>query len=95
MTERLDALMTRTYEQNGEEKTAYTKIGVAFANKNGGYRVKLETLPTASMYDGKVETSFILLPPRDRNQDNPNQRSDGRPGNPAFDNPPGDDGIQF
>ena len=98
MTERLDALMTRPYQQNGETKTSYTKIGVAFPTKNGGFRVKLETLPTASMYDGKVETSFILLPPRERDQ---NTRPDGRPGNSRFDNPPpadfGDnsDGIPF
>ena len=98
MTERLDALMTRSYQQNGETKTSYTKVGVAFPLDGGGFRLKLEALPVPTIYDGKVECSMLLVPPRERDQ---STHPSGRPGNSTFDNPPpadfGDnsDGIPF
>lgn len=64
MTERLDAMMTRSYQKNGETKTHYTKIGTAWPNQGGGYRLKLEAVPVPTIYDGKVECSILLLPPK-------------------------------
>lgn len=85
MTERLDALMTRTYQQNGENKTSYTKVGVAFPLDGGGFRLKLEALPVPTIYDNKVECSMLLVPPRERDQ---NARSDGPPGDSKYDPAP-------
>ncbi len=60
MTERLDVLISREYEQNGEKKNAYTRVGVAFATRNGGWSVKLEAIPAPK--DGVFE--FVMFPPK-------------------------------
>ncbi|TDQ63588.1 hypothetical protein ATL17_1595 [Maritalea mobilis] len=86
MTERLDALMVRGYtDREGNQKNNYTKIGVAFPMPNGGYRLKLEAIPVPTIYDGKVECSMILVPPRQQDGQQSNQRADGRPGDSRFD----------
>ena len=68
MTNRLDALMAREYKTNdGEVKTAFTKIGVAFETRNGGWSVTLDAIPAP--VDGQYK--IVLLPPKekgDRNQ---------------------------
>ena len=100
MAERLDALMTREYQSGGETKTAFTKIGVAFQTKNGGWAVKLEAMPTPQLNrDGQPETSFLLMPPRERDD----TQSTGYPPNkdsrasvpPAFEGGTVDDTIPF
>lgn len=60
MTDRLDVLLTREYTAGNETKTAFTKVGVAFPTKNGGYTVKMEAFPAPK--DGAY--SFVLFPPR-------------------------------
>ena len=42
MSDRYDIVVPRTYKKGGEEKTTWTKIGVAFPTAKGGYRVTLE-----------------------------------------------------
>lgn len=60
---RLDALVADEYERNGEKKTTWIKIGVAFERRNGpGYTLRLKCLPVGK--DG--EASVLLVPPRPR-----------------------------
>lgn len=84
MTDRLDALMVRSYTKNGEEKRQYTRLGVAWPLANGeGYRLQLDALPVPTIYEGKVDMSILLLPPRD---DNSSQSSPPRQSTPpSFD----------
>lgn len=59
MTERLDALTVR--ESNG--KSYFTKIGVAFASRNGnGYSVLLDAMPAPT--DGQFK--ILLMEPKPR-----------------------------
>lgn len=47
------------YEQNGQKKTRWTKVGVAFPLRNGdGFSIILDALPT----NGKL----VMMPPRER-----------------------------
>ena len=55
---RLDALVAREVKDG---KTYWTRIGVAFPTKNGGYSVVLDALPL----DGKI----VLQAPRERTGD--------------------------
>lgn len=59
MTERLDACVAR---KRGE-KTYWTKIGVAWPQKSGGWRVVLDALPLA---DEKGEVVINLFEPKSR-----------------------------
>lgn len=72
MADRLDVLLTREYQAGNETKTAYTKVGVAFATKNGGWSVKMEAMPAP--VDGMF--SFVLFPPKPR-EDNGGRQSNG------------------
>lgn len=43
---RFDAFTVREYEQNGEKKSDWTRIGVAFPHSDGkGFKVVLQALP--------------------------------------------------
>lgn len=110
MSERHDLLMTRGYtDREGNPKTAYTKIGTAFAlPDNGGFRLKFDAMPVPTIYDGKVELSILMLPPKDR-AEQPAQsssqasygahkgRTEGARASvpPSFDSGAGDDDIPF
>ena len=69
---RLDAMMGREYtNSDGEKKTAWTRIGVAWPQKNGGYTVVLDALPAATMdNNGNVVTRFSLFEPRANDRQN-------------------------
>ena len=75
---RLDAMVGREYStSSGEKKTNWTKIGVAWPLKNGGYTVVLDALPAASTnQNGNVVTRFSLFEPRanDRQESAPEAR---------------------
>jgi hypothetical protein len=73
MAERLDVLLTREYQAGNETKTAYTKVGVAFATKNGGWSVKMEAMPAP--VDGTF--NFVLFPPKPRDDNGGRQPSNG------------------
>ena len=65
---RMDILMTRQYESQGETKTAYTKVGVAFPLQNGGFRLRFEAIPVPTIYDGKIECSMLMVEPKPRDE---------------------------
>ena len=50
-TKQLTAYTVRSYQQNGEEKSFWTRIGRAFENKDGSLNIYLEALPTS----GKIQ----------------------------------------
>lgn len=65
---RLDVLQPRDYVKNGEKKTAWVKLGVAWLAKDGvGYDVNLESIPLPSMNrDGtNIECRFRLMVPKE------------------------------
>jgi len=64
MARRFDILSPR---KSRDGKTYFTKIGVAFENKNGGYSLSFEALPIASLTDdGGIETRALIMEPRER-----------------------------
>lgn len=67
MTDRLNIISPRQYTtRDGEVKTAFNKIGVAFATKNGGWSLTFEALPLPAINDkGVLETKVLLMPPRE------------------------------
>jgi hypothetical protein len=47
-------------------KTYFTKIGVAFETKAGGWSLSFEALPLPSLNDkGQLETRVLMMLPRD------------------------------
>lgn len=42
---RYDAMMVREYESNGQTRSAWTKIGSAFVNKDGSIGLALDAIP--------------------------------------------------
>lgn len=64
MTERFDAVAVRKWtNSHGEEQTAFTNIGVAFAFKDKpGYSLKLHCLPAPV----EGEYTVLLFPPKPR-----------------------------
>lgn len=64
MAERLDAVVAREYERNGEKKTSFTKIGTAFSMRNGGWSLILDALPLPQMGERGLETRILLMPPK-------------------------------
>lgn len=71
MAERYDAVAVRKYEQNGEEKSAFTNIGVAFKMRDkDGFSLRLHCLPAP--VDG--EYSILLFPPKPRDDQQQDRR---------------------
>lgn len=67
MTERLDAVVAREYtDRDGNKKSSFTKIGAAFATRNGGWSITLDALPLPNMGERGLETRILLMPPRPR-----------------------------
>lgn len=79
MSERLDALTAREYtDRDGNKKTSWTKIGVAFPTRDGGYSITLEALPLPTMGERGLETRIVLMVPRPREDQQNNRRDDRR-----------------
>lgn len=71
---RLDAMAPRKYkDRDGNEKTAWQRVGAAFEGKNGGWNVILEVMPLP--VDGQVR--FSLFEPRENNGDKPARGNSG------------------
>lgn len=84
MANRMDIVTPRA---GSDGKTYFTKIGVAFETKAGGWSLSFEALPLPSLNDkGALECRALMMPPRDR--DAP-QRHSGSRGSAAP--PPADD----
>ena len=65
MTDRLDALVVREYtDRDGNKKSTFTKIGAAFATRNGGWSIALDALPLPQMGERGLETRILLMPPK-------------------------------
>lgn len=65
MTTRYEAIAVRRYEKDGEEKSAFTNIGVAWPMKDrDGFALRLHAIPAPQ--DG--EYSILLLPPKEREE---------------------------
>ena len=65
MSQRYEAVAVRRYEQNGEEKAAYTNIGVAWPMKErDGFTLRLHCLPAPA--DGEYQ--IFLLPPKPKEE---------------------------
>lgn len=60
MSERLDVLIASKYQQNGQEKTRYQRVGAAFPTKNGGWSVKFDA-PTV-IVPGMAD--LVMFPPK-------------------------------
>ena len=60
-------LKTKRNDKNG--KTYWTKVGVAFPQKNGtGFNIQLEALPLPQLNDnGQVEVFISMMPPFEKN----------------------------
>lgn len=76
MTERLDAIVAREYtDRDGNKKSSFTKIGVAFAMRNGGWSISLEALPLPTMGERGLETRLLLMVPKPRDDAPRQERS--------------------
>lgn len=93
-TDRLEAKMVRSYTtKDGETKNAYTTIGIAFPLVNGeGYRLRLEAVPVPTIYEGKIDCTLLLVPPKEFDD---NKRGPATPSTPAFDSGGDRDNIPF
>lgn len=89
---RLEAFTVRKYvTSQGEEKAAWTKLGVAFPHSNGtGYSVQLDAIPAPTIKDGKAIYEIVLRPPMEKDH----QRGNGGPSRGAA-APDLDDSIPF
>lgn len=90
---RLEAFTVRKYiTSQGEEKSAWTKLGVAFPHGNGnGYSVQLDAIPAPTAgKDGQMRYEIVLRPPMEKDQ----QRSNGGQSRAAA-APDLDDSIPF
>ena len=75
MANRMNIVTPRT---SRDGKTYWTKIGVAFETRDGGWNLSFEALPLSSLnQDGQLECRALLMPPRDDNA-RPAQRSNQR-----------------
>ena len=70
---RMDILVARQYEKDGETKTYFVKIGTAWPMQNReGFSLSFDALPTPSLSDqGKVETRALMMPPKDDSSTSP------------------------
>lgn len=65
MATRYEAVAVRRYEKDGEEKAAFTNIGVAWPMKDrDGYTVRLHAFPAPE----EGEYVILLMPPKERDE---------------------------
>ena len=84
MAQRLDALLARKYTtRDGDEKTAFTKVGAAFPTRTGdGFTVVLDAFPAPDRESGQYR--ILLMPPIERDNNRPrSDRDDPRTGGGA------------
>jgi hypothetical protein len=82
MSERMDLLVARPYEKDGEERTFFTKIGTAWPMKErDGYSLTFDALPLPSMNrEGKLETRILMMPPKQDGDAPPARQQSGSAG---------------
>lgn len=86
MTQRYDAVAIRKYEKDGEERSAFTNIGVAWPMKErDGYSLRLHCLPAPE--DG--EYVILLFPPKPKEDQQDNRRDDRQQRQQSYGQQPG------
>lgn len=71
MSVRMEIIAAKKYEQNGEQKTFWMKLGSAFQNQDGvGWTIVLDTVPVGPGWDGKMQ----MRPPREQGDSRSNQQ---------------------
>lgn len=63
-TEIYDLLKVREYEQDGQQKAAFTRVGVAFPTEKGGFTLRIDEGIAVS---GRVE--LVKRKPRESGED--------------------------
>lgn len=78
MSDRYEAVAVRRYEdRDGNEKTAFTNIGVAWPMKErDGYSLRLHAMPAPE----NGEYVILLMPPKPKEDQQNRQQSDNRSG---------------
>lgn len=92
MSDRYDAVAVRKYEdRDGNEKSAFTNIGVAFPMKDrDGYSIRLHAMPAPI----EGEYTILLFPPQPKeDKPAPQRRSDDTRAAPARRRPPVNDDL--
>ncbi len=65
MSKRMELIAPKKYEQNGEQKVYWMKLGSAFQNQDGEtWTLVLDTIPLGPGWDGRIQ----MRPPRDNNE---------------------------
>jgi hypothetical protein len=82
MADRYEAVAVRRYEdKDGNEKSAFTNIGVAWPMKErDGYSLRLHAMPAPE--DG--EYVILLMPPKPKEDQPQRQQSDNRGGGSSY-----------
>jgi hypothetical protein len=84
--QRLDAIMARKYtDRDGNEKSAFTRLGTAFPITNGGYSIVLDAMPAPeAAQNGGLQYRLLLMVPKPRDGEaNRSGSSDERSGGTA------------
>jgi hypothetical protein len=67
MNDRYDLVTGRKYKtRDGQEKTAWTRVGTMFARDKGGFSIQLESIPLN--FDEKGGVRLMAFPPKDRDE---------------------------
>ena len=71
MADRYDVLAVRKYQtRDGTEKSAWTNVGVAFAQRDGkGFSINLHCVPVPDKESGEVRLVMRVPMPRDDRQE--------------------------
>ena len=64
---RFDVFTIRDYMQDRQQKSQWTRIGVAFENQDGSWNLRLHALPLTDSKSGLAH--LHMRPPRPREQD--------------------------
>jgi hypothetical protein len=85
MATRYDAVSARTYkDNNGQDRTSFTKVGVAFPMKDkDGFNIHLEAIPAPQ--DGVYRIMLMPPKPRDDARETPSRAPAGGAGRMAAD----------
>lgn len=87
MADRYEAVAVRRYEdKDGNEKSAFTNIGVAWPMKErDGYSLRLHAMPAPE----NGEYVILLMPPKPKEDQPQRQQSDNRSGGLSYGNAKG------
>lgn len=77
MGENLEITAVSKYkDRDGNERSQFTRIGIAIPLQNGGYRLLFNAYPVPTMGDKGIETMALALPPKPK-QDQQQSRGGG------------------